>query len=199
MTIFKNGEVIVHGRSDTTLNPGGVRIGSSEIYSAMDSLHEIKNSIAVGWVPPHQSDELIVLFVVLKEENILNEDLIKKIKTAIRTICSPRHVPAYIFKVSGIPFTRSGKIMELTVKAILAGKPLDNRTVLSNPEVLSEYEAIRDNLLSEKRQSLVNKIAPHAKRAFSYTIIFKFKKIGTKIENHSTVSFLVNMTLISKF
>lgn len=146
ITIFKTGEVMVHGRSDATLNPGGVRIGSAEIYTAMDSLPEIKNSIAVGWVPPQQSDESIILFVALKDELKLNDELTKKIKNAIRTICSPRHVPAFIFQVSGIPMTRSGKIVELTVKAILAGKAISNRDALSNPEVLVEYENIREKL-----------------------------------------------------
>ncbi len=150
ITIFNTGEVMVHGRSDATLNPGGVRIGSAEIYSAIDTLPEIKNSIAVGWVPPEQSDELVMLFVVLKEEFQLNEDIIKKIKSTIRTVCSPRHVPAHIFQVSGIPMTRSGKIVELTVKAILANKPITNRDALSNAEVLTEYEHIREKLVSGK-------------------------------------------------
>ena len=146
ITIFKTGEVMVHGRSDATLNPGGVRIGSAEIYTAMDNLPEIKNSIAVGWVPPQQSDESIMLFVVLNDDLKLNEEITKKIKNTIRTICSPRHVPAFVFQVSGIPMTRSGKIVELTVKAILAGKAISNRDALSNPEVLIEYENIREKL-----------------------------------------------------
>ena len=84
--------------------------------------------------------------MALKDELQLNDELTKKIKNAIRTICSPRHVPVFIFQVSGIPMTRSGKIVELTVKAILAGKAISNRDALSNPEVLVEYENIREKL-----------------------------------------------------
>jgi acetoacetyl-CoA synthetase len=137
------GGVVVYGRSDATLNPGGVRIGSAEIYSALDSLDFIAGAVVVGWLPPQQSDEIIVLAVVLAGKQALNDAIEKRIRQAIREKCSPRHLPHHIFQISEVPVTRSGKTVELSVKAILSGKSPTNRDALANPQVLEEFERIR--------------------------------------------------------
>ncbi|MFQ5637287.1 MAG: acetoacetate--CoA ligase [bacterium] len=144
----ENGGIVVHGRSDATLNPGGVRIGSAEIYSALDHILEIAGSLVVGWTPPGQSDEIIVLFVVLSRDKKLDQPLEKMIRKTIRESCSPRHVPQRIFQISEVPVTRSGKTVELSVKAILAGKAIANRSALANPQVLEEFGRVRQELLS---------------------------------------------------
>ncbi|MCI0693029.1 acetoacetate--CoA ligase [candidate division KSB1 bacterium] len=143
-----SGGVIVYGRSDATLNPGGVRIGSAEIYSALDALDFIAGAVVVGWLPPNQSDELIVLCVVLTAPHALDEVMEKHIRQTIREKCSPRHVPHHVFQISEVPVTRSGKTVELSVKAILAGKSVSNRSALANPQVLEEFERIRLRLSS---------------------------------------------------
>jgi acetoacetyl-CoA synthetase len=143
-----SGGVIVYGRSDATLNPGGVRIGSAEIYSALDHLDFIKGAVVVGWKPPDQSDEVMVLCVVLSGGQTLSDSLKQEIRLTIREKCSPRHVPHYIFQISEVPITRSGKTVELSVKAILAGKTVSNLTALANPQVLEEFEQIRQKLLA---------------------------------------------------
>ncbi len=145
----RHGGVIIYGRSDATLNPGGVRIGSAEIYSALDHLDFVQGAVVVGWVPPNQSDEVVVLFVVLPENVTLNEDHKKMIRQTIREKCSPRHVPAHIFQIREVPVTRSGKTVELSVKAILNGKTVANRSALANPQVLDEFEQIRKTLVSK--------------------------------------------------
>ena len=142
----KNGGVIVYGRSDATLNPGGVRIGSAEIYSALDHFSEISGSVVVGWTPPRELDEVIILFVVPQVGKTLNDELKKRIRQIIREKESPRHVPKHIFQISEVPITRSGKTVELSVKAVLAGKTVKNRNALANPEILQEFEKIRKTL-----------------------------------------------------
>jgi acetoacetyl-CoA synthetase len=142
-----SGGVIVYGRSDATLNPAGVRIGSAEIYSALDSIAFITGAVVAGWVPPAQPDEIIVLFVVLSSNRTLDDAMEKEIRQTIREKCSPRHVPHHIFQISEVPVTRSGKTVELSVKAILAGKSVSNRSALANPQVLAEFEQIREKLL----------------------------------------------------
>jgi acetoacetyl-CoA synthetase len=144
-----NGGIILHGRSDATLNPGGVRIGSSELYSALDSVPELKEALAVGWRPPATSDEVIVLFVVLQENRKWELEIGEKIRKAIRYNCSPKHVPSVILPISAIPVTRSGKPVELSVKAILNGESLKDRTALANPEILSEFEEAREEVLRQ--------------------------------------------------
>jgi acetoacetyl-CoA synthetase len=141
-----NGGVIVHGRSDATLNPAGVRLGSAEIYAALDPLAEVTGAVVVGWKPPDQSDEVIVLGVVLAPGQCLDAALEQKIRRTIREQTSPRHVPQQIFRVSEVPVTRSGKPVELSVKAILAGREISNREALANPQVLAEFEHIREEL-----------------------------------------------------
>jgi len=135
--INERGGIRIHGRSDATLNPGGVRIGTAEIYGAVASLDEIADSLVVGqdW----QGDVRVVLFVNLKPGAELTDDLVKRIKTAIRTGCSPRHVPAKIIPIADIPYTINMKKVELAVRNIIHGKPVTNRDALANPESLDLY------------------------------------------------------------
>ena len=148
-----SGGVIVHGRSDAALNPGGVRIGSAEIYSALDDIDFITGSVVVGWKPLGQPDEIIVLFVVLSADQALDGAIEKMIHQTVREKCSPRHVPHHIYQISEVPVTRSGKTVEVSVKAILAGKSVSNRNALANPQVLEEIEQIRSELLSEYKSA----------------------------------------------
>ena len=140
--IKKSGGFIIHGRSDTTLNPGGVRLGTSEIYSEVEKFIEIKESVVVGqtW----DNDVRIVLFIVLNSKYELNEDLLKKIKLQIRKNASPRHVPAKIIVVNDIPRTKNGKIVELTVKNIIEGNEIKNKEALANPKVLDQYKKLKE-------------------------------------------------------
>ena len=137
-----NGGYIIYGRSDATLNPGGVRIGTSEIYSVVEKFKEIKESIVVGqsW----ENDIRIILFVVLDKKYELSLILKDKIKKDIRTNASPRHVPSKIVKVSDIPRTKNGKIVELAVKNIIEGSKIKNIQALANPEILQEYKNISE-------------------------------------------------------
>jgi len=143
----ESGGVVIYGRSDATLNPGGVRIGSAEIYAALDHLSYLSGAVVVGWKPPEQSDEIIVLLVVLSDGSSLDEEMEKEIRRGIREQCSPRHVPTHIFQIPAVPVTRSGKTVELSVKAVLSGKPVANRNALANPQVLEAIEQIREKLL----------------------------------------------------
>ncbi|MBU2492114.1 MAG: acetoacetate--CoA ligase [Bacteroidetes bacterium] len=143
----KNGNSVIYGRSDATLNPGGVRIGCAEIYSALDELLYIKGAAAVGWNPPGQLDEIIILFVVLNDNLILEDKFSEEIKKVIQKKRSSRHVPKFIFQISSLPVTRSGKPVELGIKAVLSGKEVKNRTALDNPEVLNEIELFGNQLL----------------------------------------------------
>jgi acetoacetyl-CoA synthetase len=140
--VKNSGGFIIYGRSDATLNPGGVRLGTSEIYSVVENFKEIKESIVVGqqW----DNDVRIILFVVLNENFELNEELKTNIKKRIRTEASPRHVPSKILKVSDIPRTKNGKIVELAVKNIIDGNEIKNKEALANPEVLEQYKNIKE-------------------------------------------------------
>ena len=140
--VKKNGGFIIHGRSDTTLNPGGVRLGTSEIYSEVEKFIEIKESIAVGqaW----DNDVRIVLFIVLNTKYELSEDLIKKIKTQIKRNVSPKHVPSKIILVDDIPRTKNGKIVELAVKNTIEGNEIKNKEALANPQVLEQYKKLKE-------------------------------------------------------
>ena len=133
-----NGSYIIYGRSDATLNPGGVRLGTAEIYSVVEKFKEVKESIVVGqsW----DNDVRIILFVILSKNNRLNEKLISKLKTTIRYEASPRHVPAKIIAVNDIPRTKNGKIVEVAVKNIIDGNKINNIEALSNPSALNEYK-----------------------------------------------------------
>lgn len=135
--ITERGGVIVYGRSDATLNPGGVRIGTAEIYRIVEAMPEILGSIVVGQNWEH--DVRVVLFVVLKSGYSLTEELISTIKSNIRKGATPRHVPAEIRQVSDIPVTLSGKKVELAVTKIVNGEQVKNRSALANPDCLDEY------------------------------------------------------------
>ena len=138
----KNGGYIIYGRSDTTLNPGGVRLGTAEIYSVVEKFKEIKESIVIGqsW----DNDIRIILFVVINNKFELDQILIDKIKKEIRIQASPRHVPTKIIKVSDIPRTKNGKIVELAVKSVIEGNKIKNIEALSNPEILNEYKNLKE-------------------------------------------------------
>jgi acetoacetyl-CoA synthetase len=124
-----------------------VRIGSAEIYAALDALPEVTGAVVVGWTPVDQSDEVIVLCAVLAQGQRLDVAVEQKIRHTIREQTSPRHVPHHIFPISEVPVTRSGKPVELSVKAILAGREIANREALANPQVLEEFVQIRAQLL----------------------------------------------------
>ncbi|MCR6654213.1 MAG: hypothetical protein NVV63_00005, partial [Opitutus sp.] len=121
----EHGGLIIHGRSDATLNPGGVRIGTAEIYNQVEQMEEILEAPCIGqaW----EDDVRVVLFVRLAEGVVLDEALEKKIRAKIRTGASPRHVPARIVPVTDIPRTKSGKITELAVRDVVHGRPVKNR------------------------------------------------------------------------
>ncbi|EKF40897.1 acetoacetyl-CoA synthetase [Nitratireductor indicus C115] len=135
-----HGGMIIHGRSDATLNPGGVRIGTAEIYNQVEQMPEILEAICIGqdW----DDDVRVVLFVRLADGVALDADLEKAIRTKIRTGASPRHVPARIVAVSDIPRTKSGKITELAVRDIVHGREVKNKEALANPEALEFYRDI---------------------------------------------------------
>ena len=135
--ITQNGGVVVYGRSDATLNPGGVRIGTAEIYRVVESIEEVVDSLVVGqnW----KNDIRVILFVVLKDELVLDDKLIEKIKTKIRIATTPRHTPSIIYQIESIPHTISGKKVELAVTRILNGEKVDNKEALANPESLDQF------------------------------------------------------------
>ena len=135
--LLDNGGMIFYGRSDTTLNRGGVRIGTAEIYRQVEVLEEVFESIVVeqNW----DDDSRIILFVRLKEAIHLTDDLKEKIAKQIRENTSPRHVPDLIIQVSDIPRTKSGKIVEIAVQKAIHGLPIENKSALENPQVLDEY------------------------------------------------------------
>ncbi|MEP7157493.1 MAG: acetoacetate--CoA ligase [Betaproteobacteria bacterium] len=136
--ITAHGGLIIHGRSDAVLNPGGVRIGTAEIYRQVEKLDEIVESLVIGqdWPPAHPRDVRVVLFVRLREGMELDETLTKRIRETIRTNTTSRHVPAKIVQVPDIPRTKSGKIVELAVRNIVHGEPVKNQEALANAEVL---------------------------------------------------------------
>ncbi len=139
--ITENGGIIVYGRSDATLNPGGVRIGTSEIYRIVEEMDEIADSIVVG--KKFNGDEKIVLFVVLKETVKLTKLLKDAIKMELRQKATPRHVPSEIFGVKEIPRTISGKKVEIAVSKILNGEEVENKDVLANPHTLDQFFKFR--------------------------------------------------------
>jgi acetoacetyl-CoA synthetase len=129
--------VVIYGRSDAVLNPGGVRIGTAEIYRIVESFEEIAESIVVGqeW----SGDTRIVLFVRLQPGAVLDAELERRIRGAIKTRASPRHVPAKILAVADIPRTMNGKIVELAVREAIHGRPVGNLDALANPEALAYF------------------------------------------------------------
>jgi len=137
----KNGGYIIYGRSDATLNPGGVRLGTAEIYSVVEKFKNVKESIVVSqsW----DNDVRIVLFLVLYKPNSLDNFFIEKLKKTIRLEASPRHVPAKIIEISDIPRTKNGKIVELAVKNIIEGNKIKNIQAIANPNVLNQYKNLK--------------------------------------------------------
>jgi acetoacetyl-CoA synthetase len=133
--------LIIYGRSDAVLNPGGVRIGTAEIYRQVEQLDEVVESLVVGqdWPPERRGDVRVVLFVRLREGLALDAALIEKIKRRIRDNTTPRHVPAKVLQVNDIPRTKSGKIVELAVRNVIHGLPVRNIEALANPEALREF------------------------------------------------------------
>ncbi|MFZ6042950.1 acetoacetate--CoA ligase [Vibrio natriegens] len=134
------GGYLFYGRSDTTLNPGGVRIGTAEIYQQVNSIEGIVDSIAVG--KEVDRNEQIWLFVQLATTEKLNDDMIAKIKAQLKSACSARHVPSEIFSISDIPKTRSGKLVELAVKQVINGREVENIGAIANAHVLDEIKKL---------------------------------------------------------
>ena len=135
--ITESGGIVIHGRSDAVLNPGGVRIGTAEIYRQVEQIDEVMEAICVGqtW----QDDVRVVLFVRLREGSTLDDELAERIKRRIRAETTPRHVPARIVQVTDIPRTLSGKIVELAVRDVIHGRDIKNTEALANPEALDQY------------------------------------------------------------
>ena len=138
----EHGGIIIHGRSDATLNPQGVRIGTAEIYAQVEQLPEIEESVAIG--QDFEGDVRVVLFVRLRGGHVLAEELRARIKRQIRDGASPRHVPAKIIAVADIPRTKSGKITELAVRDIVMGREVKNTETLANPEALEHFRGLEE-------------------------------------------------------
>jgi acetoacetyl-CoA synthetase len=138
--LTRSGGLIIYGRSDAVLNPGGVRIGTAEIYRQVEKLNEVVESIAIGqnW----DDDVRVVLFVVLRPDAVFNDELCDRIRKIIRTNTTPRHVPAKIVAVADIPRTKSGKIVELAVRSVVHGETVKNTEALANPEALEHFRNI---------------------------------------------------------
>ena len=140
--ITDNGGFVIFGRSDTTLNPGGVRLGTAEIYSVVEKFEEIEESIVIGqsW----NNDIRIILFIVLNKNYNLNDEIKNKIKKAIRINASPRHVPSKIISISEIPKTKNGKLVELAVRQSVEGEKIKNLDALANPDSLKQFKNIKE-------------------------------------------------------
>ena len=140
--ITKNGGFIIFGRSDTTLNPGGVRLGTAEIYNVVEKFNEIQESIVVGqsW----NNDIRVILFVVINKGYKLSDQIKDKIRKAIKTEASPRHVPAKIISILEIPKTKNGKLVELAVKQTIEGEKIKNLEALANPDSLKQFKNIKE-------------------------------------------------------
>jgi len=140
--ITNNGGLIISGRSDATLKPGGVRIGTAEIYRQVETVEEVQDSLVIGqeW----DNDVRIILFVKLNEGVEFNEALIQKVRNVIRNNASPRHIPAKIIPVADIPYTVNGKKVELAVRNIIHGKPVQNIDALANPDALELYKNLKE-------------------------------------------------------
>jgi acetoacetyl-CoA synthetase len=140
--ITANDGIVIYGRSDAVLNPGGVRIGTAELYRQAEQIPEVVESLAIGqeW----QGDTRLILFVTLREGCELDDELEGRIRDRIRRNASPRHVPARIVQVADIPRTKSGKIVELAVRSVVHGRPVANLEALANPEALDLYVDLPD-------------------------------------------------------
>ena len=137
ISVTEHGGIVVFGRSDAVLNPGGVRIGTAEIYRQAERIEQVLESLVIGqqW----KGDVRVVLFVRLREGEELDDALRARICSEIRQNTTPRHVPAKVIQVEDIPRTKSGKIVELAVRKIVHGEPVLNREALANPEALDFF------------------------------------------------------------
>ena len=140
--VNEHGGVTIFGRSDATLNPGGVRIGTAEIYRVVEGFDVVADSLVIG--QPIDGDERVVLFIKMNEGQELSNELIVEIKKTIRSNCSPRHVPAIVLETNDIPYTINGKKVEIAVKKIIQGEDVTNKDALSNPESLELYKDINE-------------------------------------------------------
>jgi acetoacetyl-CoA synthetase len=140
--ITNNGGFIIFGRSDATLNPGGVRLGTAEIYNVVEKFKEIQESIVIGqsW----KNDIRIILFIVLNKGYNLTNEIKDKVKKAIRINASPRHVPSKIISILEIPKTKNGKLVELAVKQTVEGEVIKNLEALANPDSLKQFKNIKE-------------------------------------------------------
>jgi acetoacetyl-CoA synthetase len=139
--LTERGTMLVYGRSDATLNPGGVRIGTAEIYRVVEQIDEVEEAVAIGqlWPPDSPTDTRVVLFLKLRANAVLDQNLEDRVRFEIRRRASPRHVPACIVQVADIPRTKNGKVVELAVKAVVHGMPVSNTDALANPEALELF------------------------------------------------------------
>ena len=144
--LTERGGMIIYGRSDATLNPGGVRIGTAEIYRVVESIDEVEEAVAIGqmWPLDKPTDTRVVLFLKLRPNHDLDEALEDRIRHEIRRKASPRHVPARIVQVADIPRTKNGKVVELAVKAVVHGMPVPNTDALANPEALELFRDVAE-------------------------------------------------------
>ena len=137
-----NNGFIMRGRSDATLNPGGVRIGTAEIYQQVEDIDFITEGLVVG--QDYKDDVRIILFITTKNNEELDDEKIKLIKSRIRKNCSPKHVPAIYIKVPEIPRTKSGKIVELAVRKIINGEEINNKEAIANPDCLEYFKNLKE-------------------------------------------------------
>jgi acetoacetyl-CoA synthetase len=142
LQISPHGGITMFGRSDATLNPGGVRIGTAEIYRVVENMDEIEDSVVVG--QQYEGDERVILFVKMNKGFNLDEELIRKIRNNIRNNCSPRHMPALILETPDVPYTINGKKVEIAVKKLIHGQEVKNRDALSNPQCLDYFKNLKE-------------------------------------------------------
>jgi acetoacetyl-CoA synthetase len=140
--VTERGGLVMYGRSDATLNPGGVRIGTAEIYRIIEQIDEIEDSVVVGqkW----QNDVRVILFVKMKADCTLDDELQKTIKSSIRSLASPRHVPAKIIEAPDVPYTLNMKKVELAVQKMIHGREVKNKDALKNPEALDFFGSVKE-------------------------------------------------------
>jgi len=138
--LTERGGIVVHGRSDATLNPGGIRIGTAEIYRQVEQLDAVVESLVIG--QEHGGDTRIVLFVRLGDGTVLDDALAERLRRQIRAGASPHHVPELVFQVDDLPRTLNGKISEIAVREVVHGRPVKNRDALANPEALDLFERL---------------------------------------------------------
>jgi len=143
--LTEKGGAVIYGRSDATLNPGGIRIGTAEIYRQVEQFDQVLESLATEqhW----KNDTRIILFLKMKDDFVLDENLIQQIKAKLKTQASPRHVPSKIIAVKDIPRTRSGKMVEIAVKHVINGQQVKNQEALANPEALAYFKNLNELMM----------------------------------------------------